>query len=131
MKPEDLISEAFQALEHAHAPYSEYLVGAALLCADGTVFRGCNVENASYGLTNCAERTAIFSAIAAGQREFTAMAIAASGESTPYPCGACRQVMVEFCQQDFPVHVARSEGYDTISLGELLPNSFEFGAADA
>lgn len=131
MKPEELIEAAFQALENAHAPYSEYLVGAALLCADGTVYRGCNVENASYGLTNCAERTAIFSAIAAGQREFKAMAIAASGESTPYPCGACRQVMIEFCQQDFPVYVARSAGYDTITLGELLPNSFEFGADNA
>lgn len=131
MKPADLIAAAFQALEHAHAPYSEYQVGAALLCADGTVFRGCNVENASYGLTNCAERTAIFSAVAAGQREFTAMAIAASGESTPYPCGACRQVMVEFFQPDFPVYVARSDGYDTMTLGELLPHSFEFGGPGA
>jgi len=131
MNPNELIDEAFQALEHAHAPYSEYLVGAALLCADGTVFRGCNVENASFGLTNCAERTAIFSAIAAGQREFTAMAIAASGESTPYPCGACRQVMVEFFQQDFPVHVARNDGFDTITMSELLPNSFDFGGSDA
>ncbi|MDF7801090.1 cytidine deaminase [Pontiellaceae bacterium B1224] len=131
MNPNELIEAAFQALEHAHAPYSEYRVGAALLCADGTVFKGCNVENASYGLTNCAERTAIFSAIAAGQREFAAMAIAASGDSTPYPCGACRQVMVEFFQQDFPVYVARSDGHDTITLGKLLPNSFKFGDTDA
>ena len=126
MNAEKLVAAAFEALENAHAPYSEYLVGAALLCADGTVFSGCNVENASYGLTNCAERTAIFSAIAAGQREFVAMAIAASGEATPYPCGACRQVLVEFCQRDFPVHVAKNGGLDTATLGELLPNSFEF-----
>ena len=131
MKPTELIEIAFQALENAHAPYSEYLVGAALLCADGTVFKGCNVENASYGLTNCAERTALFSAIAAGQREFIAMAIAASGESTPYPCGACRQVMVEFCQQHFPVYVSRNGDYETITLGALLPNSFELGTTDA
>ena len=131
MNPEKLIEAAFEALEHAHAPYSEYLVGAALLCADGTVFQGCNVENASYGLTNCAERTAVFSAIAAGQRDFAAMAIAASGEAAPFPCGACRQVMVEFFQQDFPVHIAKTDGYDTITLGELLPNHFDFGAPDA
>ncbi|MDH3981559.1 MAG: cytidine deaminase [Kiritimatiellaceae bacterium] len=131
MNPEELIKVAFQALEHAHAPYSEYLVGAALLCADGSVFLGCNVENASYGLTNCAERTAIFSAVAAGQREFKAMAIAASGEQTPYPCGACRQVMAEFCQQNFPVHVAKTNGFETVTLGELLPNSFESRTSDA
>ena len=131
MKPNDLIAEAFKALGNAHAPYSEYLVGTALLCADGTVFRGCNVENASYGLTNCAERTAIFSAIAAGQREFRGMAIAASGDSTPYPCGACRQVMVEFCNAEFPIYVVQSNSFDTITLGELLPNSFKFGANNA
>lgn len=124
MSPNELIAEAFQALKHAHAPYSEYQVGAALLCADGTVFRGCNVENASYGLTNCAERIAVFSAIAAGQRKFSAMAIAASGDVTPVPCGACRQVMVEFFQPDFPVYVARNDDYDTLPLGELLPCSF-------
>lgn len=131
MKPDELIAEAFQALGNAHAPYSEYLVGAALLCADGTVFRGCNVENASYGLTNCAERTAIFSAIAAGQREFVGLAITASGASTPFPCGACRQVLVEFCGAEFPVYVATSDGFETVPLGKLLPHSFELGATDA
>jgi cytidine deaminase len=131
MNPNNLIAAAFQALENAHAPYSEYLVGSALLCADGTIIKGCNVENASYGLTNCAERTAIFSAIAAGKKEFTAMAITATGKSTPFPCGACRQVLVEFCQPDFPIYIAKSGGFDTITLGELLPNSFQFGASDA
>ncbi|MEI6891083.1 MAG: cytidine deaminase [Pontiella sp.] len=131
MKPLLLIEKAFQALEHAHAPYSKYQVGAALLCADGTIFKGCNVENASYGLTNCAERTAIFSAIAAGHRDFIGLAIAASGESTPYPCGACRQVMIEFFQQDFPVYVAKDGGFETLALGNLFPHSFKLGATDS
>lgn len=126
MKPEQLIEIAVHALENAHAPYSDYKVGAALLCADGTVFRGCNVENASYGLTNCAERTAFFSAIAAGQLEFTAMAIASSKEPTPFPCGACRQVMAEFCGPDFPVYIADGDGFESTTLGELLPHSFDF-----
>ncbi|MEA2068196.1 MAG: cytidine deaminase [Verrucomicrobiota bacterium] len=124
MKPKQLIEAAFQALENAHTPYSNYRVGAALLCADGTVFKGCNVENASYGLTNCAERTAIFSAISAGKKEFQAIAIAASQNPPPFPCGACRQVLAEFCQPDFPVHVAKGEGYETITLDELLPHGF-------
>ena len=130
MYPPDLIDVAREALEKAHAPYSGYRVGAALLCSDGRVFRGCNVENASYGLTNCAERTALFSAIAAGEKTFSAIAIAASGEPVPFPCGACRQVLAEFCPPDFPVHVAKGDGYETIPLGELLPHSFDFGASD-
>jgi cytidine deaminase len=131
MKPANLIAAAFQALEHAHAPYSEYLVGAALLCEDGTVFSGCNVENASFGLTNCAERTAIFSAVAAGHRNFTAMAIAASKEPAPFPCGACRQVMAEFCGPDFPVYIAEGPGFKSATLGELLPHSFNLGDSNA
>jgi cytidine deaminase len=86
------------------------------------------VENASYGLTNCAERTAVFSAVAAGQTKFSAIAIAASGEPAPFPCGACRQVLAEFCAPDVSVHVARNNGYETIPLGELLPH--QFGASD-
>ncbi|VGO19822.1 cytidine deaminase [Pontiella sulfatireligans] len=130
MKPQQLIEIASQALENAHAPYSNYRVGAALLCADGTVFLGCNVENASFGLTNCAERTAVFSAVAAGQIQFTAIAIAASGEPAPFPCGACRQVLVEFCGPDFPVYVAQKDGFATTTLGELLPHSFDFRASN-
>ncbi len=125
MKPEELIEIATQALKNAHAPYSTYQVGAALLCADRTIFSGCNVENASFGLTNCAERTAIFSAIAAGKKEFQAIAIVASGSAAPFPCGACRQVMVEFCGPDFPVYVANDDEYATTTLGDLLPNSFD------
>jgi cytidine deaminase len=131
MKPTELIEAAFQALENAHAPYSNYRVGAALLCADGMLFKGCNVENASYGLTNCAERTALFSAVAAGQRSFAAIAIAASSDPAPFPCGACRQVMAELCGPDFPVYVAQGNSFETTTLGELLPHSFNLGDAHA
>jgi cytidine deaminase len=124
MNPNELIELSTQALEKAYAPYSGYKVGAALLCADGTVFQGCNVENASFGLTNCAERTAVFSAIATGQTRFTAIAIAASGEPTPFPCGACRQVLAEFCDSTFPVYIKNLDGYTSTTLGELLPHSF-------
>jgi len=124
MNPDELIEAARKALDHAHAPYSGYRVGAALLCMDGTVFSGCNVENASYGLTNCAERTAVFSAIAAGQTKVSAIAIAASNEPVPFPCGACRQVLAEFCTPELPVHVARGAGFETLTLGELLPHTF-------
>jgi cytidine deaminase len=133
MSPNELIDAAIQSLENAYAPYSKYKVGAALLCADETVFTGCNVENASFGLTNCAERTALFAAIANGQTEFAAIAIAASSEPVPFPCGACRQVLAEFCGPDFPVYIKRSEGCETTTLGELLPHSFDLkaGSSDA
>lgn len=130
MYPADLIEVAREALHHAHAPYSNYQVGAALLCADGKVYSGCNVENASYGLTNCAERTALFAAVAEGKRKFISIAIAASQEPAPFPCGACRQVLVEFCGPDFPVYVAKGESYESTTLGDLLPNSFKLGSTD-
>jgi len=129
MKPDDLLKEARAAAQKAYAPYSNYHVGAALLCADGTVFTGCNVENASYGLTLCAERTAVFSAVAAGrQRDFVSLAIVADGESLPYPCGACRQVLSEFCREEFSVYIATADAlddYEVVSLGELLPHNFK------
>lgn len=124
MDPNKLIFVANKAMERAHAPYSNYKVGAALICSDGTIFKGCNIENTSYGLTNCAERTALFSAIAAGKRDFTGIAIAASGEPIPFPCGACRQVLTEFCAPDFPVYIQQGDGYKTVTLGELLPHAF-------
>ncbi|MCK4564809.1 MAG: cytidine deaminase [Verrucomicrobia bacterium] len=127
MNPNELIDMASQSLKNAHAPYSNYRVGAALLCADGTVFAGCNVENASYGLTNCAERTALFAAVAAGQTNFTALAITASGEPAPFPCGACRQVLAEFCGPDFPVYIKQADEYAATTLGELLPHAFDLG----
>ncbi len=127
MNPNELVAAAFQALETAHAPYSNYRVGAVLLCSDGTIFKGCNIENASLGLTNCAERTAGFSAIAAGNTEFKSIAIAASSKPSPFPCGACRQVLAEFCGPEFTVYIARSaDDYETTTLGELLPHSFDF-----
>lgn len=127
MKTEQLLQVAEKATRAAYAPYSEFKVGAALLCADGEVFVGCNVENASYGLTNCAERTAIFSAIAAGRKDFIAMAVVASGDQPPYPCGACRQVLNEFCREEFSVYVARAgalDDYEVICLAALLPHGF-------
>jgi len=128
VKAEGLLEAAAQAALKAHAPYSNFKVGAALLCADGEIFTGCNVENASYGLTNCAERTAVFSAVAAGRKDFVAMAVVADGQSVPYPCGACRQVLNEFCREEFSVYVANAdalEDYEVISLGALLPHSFK------
>ena len=100
MTPEKLIELAKEAMTHAYVPYSGYKVGAALLCADGTVYQGCNIENAAYGPTNCAERTAFFKAVSEGEREFAAIAIAGGGGDEPDgvcpPCGVCLQVMVEF-----------------------------------
>ena len=119
-----LFEKAVKASENAYAPYSKFKVGAALLCKDGTVYTGCNVENAAYPLGNCAERTAIFKAISEGKREFEAIAIAGSSSddmSQPcYPCGACRQVMSEFCDGDFKVVLS-----DTVlTLENLLPYTF-------
>jgi len=128
MKSETLLEVAAKIAGQAYAPYSEYKVGAALLCADGTVFTGCNVENSSYGLTICAERTAIFSAIKEGRRDLVALAVVTLGEHMPYPCGACRQVLSEFCPGEFSVYVATVgalEDYEVISLGELLPHGFK------
>jgi len=127
MKTKALLQAAANVARLAYAPYSNFNVGAALLCADGDVFTGCNVENASYGLTNCAERTAVFSAIAAGRKDFVALAIVAEGESMPYPCGACRQVLSEFCREEFSVYVATAdalEDYEVVCLAELLPHPF-------
>jgi len=127
MKSETLLEVAAKVAEKAYAPYSEYQVGAALLCADGTVFIGCNVENSSHGMTVCAERTAVFSAITAGHRDFVALAVVAIGEHMPYPCGACRQVLNEFCREEFSVYIGRADAlddYEVISLAELLPHGF-------
>ncbi len=127
MKPADLLATAAAARHNAHAPYSKYEVGAALLTKDGTVFTGCNVENASYGLTICAERVAVGAAVAAGQVKFEAIAIVADDGPAPFPCGACRQVLAEFCTPELPVYIAGAgytDGYETTTLGDLLPNAF-------
>ena len=96
MTDTELLEMADKAMKNAYAPYSGFSVGAALLCSDGTVYTGCNVENASYGAANCAERTAIFKAVSEGHRDFSAIAIVSSGGGETYPCGICRQVMAEF-----------------------------------
>lgn len=128
-----LIRSAIEARRSAYAPYSEYYVGAALMCADGDIITGCNVENASYGATNCAERTAVFKAVSEGKRSFCAIAIAGGKHSETgevldyaYPCGVCRQVLREFCiPSEMTVIVCRSEtDYKEMTLKELLPNSF-------
>ena len=115
------------AAARAYAPYSKYRVGAALLAADGTVFTGCNVENASYGLTNCAERTALFKAVSEGRRRFRALAIVGGPARAPaLPCGACRQALAEFCKADMPVAVAPLRAGDPVvrPLSSYLPFSF-------
>ena len=119
---ETLLALARQAMERSYSPYSHYPVGAALLCADGRVFQGCNVENASYGLANCAERTAVFKAVSEGAAAFTAIAIAA-GKSAPWPCGACRQVLNEFAP-GIRVLVTWDGGTAEMNLRQLLPNGF-------
>lgn len=128
MTPEKLISFAVEAMGKAYAPYSGFRVGAALLCSDGTVYTGCNIENAAYSPTNCAERTAVFKAVSEGHRDFTAIAVCGgkNGEITKIctPCGVCRQVLGEFCKDDFPVYLAGKGGYKILTLGELLPYSF-------
>ena len=124
-----LIRQAMEAREKAYAPYSGFFVGAALECKDGTVYTGCNIENASFSPTNCAERTAFFKAISEGRREFCRIAIVGGKEGemvAPSPCGVCLQVMAEFCEADqFEIVMARSAGdYTVRKLAELLPNSF-------
>lgn len=126
MSPQKMIELARKAAEQAYAPYSGYRVGAALLTSSGHLFTGCNVENASYGLALCAERNAITSAVAAGEREFTAIAIAAGTDVPGIPCGACLQVMAEFCKSDFVIHTAMLAGCEiqTRTLQDYLPFSF-------
>lgn len=125
-----LVKSALKARENAYCFYSGYAVGAALLTETGKVFNGVNVENSSFGATNCAERSAIFSAVSAGETEFKAIAIAGgmAGENPvdyAYPCGICRQVMTEFCDINFDVIVAISEDdYKVIKLAQLLPTAF-------
>ena len=129
----ELIRVAKQAREAAYAPYSRFMVGAALLCADGRVFTGCNIENAAYTPTNCAERTAFFKAISEGKRAFAAIAIVAGPKggklATTAPCGVCRQGMMEFCPPDFRILLGQEgEDYRSFTLAELMPQGF--GPAD-
>ena len=120
---EALMAAARAARQHSYAPYSAFTVGAALLCDDGTIVSGCNVENASYGLTICAEQAAVAAAVASGKRKFTAIAVSGPPEVIP-PCGACRQVLSEFAPS---LHVIYGSGADSeaASLQELLPAQFK------
>lgn len=130
MENKELIRLALEARERAYVPYSKYMVGAALLTKDGTVYQGCNIENAAYTPTNCAERTAFFKAVSEGEREFAAIAVVGGYPGAPtdyaYPCGVCRQVMMEFCDpKEFHVITAVSEDeYIDKTLEEMLPHGF-------
>ena len=123
---DSLARAAIEASQHAYAPYSKFKVGAALLAEDGRVFTGCNVENAAYGLTNCAERTAVFKAVSEGATRFKAIAIAGGVGDVAMPCGACRQVLAEFCPPEAPVRCVTLDGAITkdFTVGELLPGVF-------
>ena len=121
---EALVQAAIDVRQRAYAKYSQFLVGAAVLAADGKIYTGCNVENSSYGLTICAERAAVFNAIAAGQQQFQLLAIATAGGGTP--CGACRQVLAEFAPE-LPIlliDVDRRNKIVEVNLGQLLPQAF-------
>ena len=130
MNNKELVKAAFSAMQNSYSPYSHCKVGAALLSKGGKVYLGCNVENASYGVTNCAERTAFFKAVSEGEREFSKIAIVGGFEGkvtdTFMPCGVCRQVMAEFCKPDFEVLVALSQDdFKVFKLRDLLPHSFD------
>ncbi len=123
----ELVALALAARERAYCPYSHFAVGAALLTAQGRVYQGCNIENAAFGPTNCAERTAFFTAVCAGERDFVAIAVVGGPAGQPVsalcaPCGVCRQVMREFCRDDFTVILSAGDGEcRCFPLAELLP----------
>jgi len=124
----ELMKKADDARKRSYSPYSHYSVGAALLCSDGKVYTGANIENASFSPTVCAERVAVFSAVHDGERDFSAIAISGGkhGEASGVcaPCGVCRQVMAEFCGKDMRVIMRSKDGTDVKTLGELLPSAF-------
>lgn len=128
----ELMRLAVKARENAYAPYSGFMVGAALLSKSGRVYPGCNVENAAYGPSNCAERTAVFRAVSEGEREFETIAIVGGREKEPRalcaPCGVCRQVLAEFCDKDFRILLGTPDAIEVYTLSQLLPLSF--GKAD-
>ncbi len=125
----ELVSYAVEARKASYSPYSEYAVGAALLCRDGMIYLGCNVENAAFSPTNCAERGAFFSAIANGEREFSKIAVVGGRHGdelreATFPCGVCRQVMAELCSSDFEIVLLEGGKVISYTLGELLPRCF-------
>ncbi|MBQ0139937.1 MAG: cytidine deaminase [Kurthia sp.] len=125
MDRKQLIEESKKAREFAYVPYSKFQVGAALLSQDGEVFHGCNIENSGYSLTNCAERTAIFKAVSQGVRKFAALAVVADTDGPVAPCGACRQVLSEFCEPNMPVYLTNLTGdVQETTVAQLLPGAF-------
>ncbi len=126
--PAPLVAAARGVRARAHAPYSRFQVGAAVEDERGRIHVGCNVENASYGLTICAERNAITAAVAAGARSIRAVAVVTAARPPASPCGACRQVLAEFCGDEVPVVLAGPRGpvLETLTIGELLPRAFRF-----
>lgn len=126
MTYEELIKKAIEAKQNAYAPYSKFPVGAALLTKEGKVYTGCNIECASYGAANCAERTAIFKAVSEGERNIEAIAVVSNIDDYTYPCGICRQVIIEFGSK-IKIIAARSEyDYKVHVIDDLLPDSFSF-----
>lgn len=125
MEKKDLIAEANKAREHAYVPYSNFKVGAALLSKDGQVFHGCNIENAAYSMTNCAERTALFKAYSEGITQFASLVVVADTEGPVSPCGACRQVISELCDAEMEVVLTNLKGeVQKILVKDLLPGAF-------
>lgn len=125
-KKKELISKADAMMSKAYVPYSKFPVGAALHTKDGKTYTGCNIENASYGLSNCAERTAIFKAVSEGEKEFDYLVITGGTDEPISPCGACRQVMVEFCEPDMKVLLTNKKGkLKETTVAELLPGAFQ------
>ena len=132
MSKEELIKLAYEAQEKSYSPYSEFQVGAALLAKSGNVYLGCNIENAAYSPSNCAERTAFFKAISEGEKEFQAIAIVGNKKNAPKeewgfcaPCGVCRQVMMEFVNpEEFQIYLGKGEESKSFTLRELMPESF-------
>ena len=128
---ETLIEKAAEARNNSFCKYSGFAVGAALLCSDGTIYTGCNIENISYSLTNCAERTSIFNAVSEGKKDFTAIAIVGAVKSEDplkepcFPCGACLQVMSEFCEPDFEVVLAKDGKPEVFKFSDLMPKVFD------
>ena len=122
---ENLTTVANEMLEKAYVPYSKFPVGAALVTKEGKIYTGCNIENASYPLTNCAERTAVFKAVSEGDKEFQTIVVTADTEGPVSPCGACRQVLVEFCDPEMPVILTNKKGdIKETTVSELLPGAF-------
>ena len=126
----ELVKRAAQARERAYAPYSSFFVGAALLCDDGSIYDGCNIENVSFTPTCCAERVALFKAVSEGKKDFSAIAVVGGEKDGKmgvcYPCGVCRQVMAEFCPPELDVVLFDGNEISVTTLGELLPKAFKF-----